>query len=100
MSRIVHDLEPVAFPKNDDPIVMRVIKLFSDAGRPLSVDEAASVLSMDMSTAQYCFDLLIEHDLIIQTQAGFESSWTERSFPNLYVLTSRGRKYVLERETT
>jgi len=90
--KIVPDPDDSAFPK--DPVTMRVIKLLSDAGLPLSVDEVASALSLDVSAVGYCFDLLIEHDLIVQTRGGFESSWTERSFPDLYVLTPRGREHA------
>jgi DNA-binding MarR family transcriptional regulator len=95
---MVHNLDSSAFPKTDNPVTMRVIRLFSDAGRPLAVDEIASVLSVNISSVQYCVDLLIDRDLIVQTRAGFESSWTERNFPDLYVLTPRGREYVRELE--
>jgi hypothetical protein len=97
---IIHDSDPLAFPRTASPVTMRVLKVFSDMGRPLSVEEVASTLSVSMSMVQYCIDVLMERDFIVQTRAGFESSWTERSFPDLYVLTLRGRKYVREREST
>jgi hypothetical protein len=92
--------EPVGVPDKYKPVTIKMMKLLFDAGRPLSIDEVASVLLIHFSAVQYYFDLLIQHDLIVQTNAGFESSWTERNFPDLYVLTSRGRKYFLESEAT
>jgi len=96
---IVRDPSPLVSPDEYGPVAIRVIKLFLDAGRALSIDEVAPLLSMDITTVQYHFDLLIEHDLIVQTKAGFESSWAERSFPDLYRLTSRGRKCLPKGDT-
>jgi len=36
----------------------------------------------------------------VQTRAGFESSWTERDFGDLYVLTFRGRQCIHEWKAT
>jgi hypothetical protein len=96
---IVHDLNLLAFLEKNNPTTIRVLKVFLDMNRPLSIDDVVFAISTDISIVRYCFDLLIEHDLIVQTKAGFESSWTERDFPDLYVLSSRGRKYFLENET-
>jgi hypothetical protein len=96
----IHCLDSVVFPKIDNPVTMRVISLFAEADRPLCLDEIVSRLCVDMSMVQFCVDLLIEHNLIVQSRAGFESSWTERDFPDLYVLTSRGRQCIHEWKAT
>jgi hypothetical protein len=82
-----------------DQLVIKVLSSLCDADRALSIDEVATALSIDISIIQYYFDLLVEDDLIVQTQAGFEHSWTERDFPDLYTLTSRGREYLLQNKT-
>jgi hypothetical protein len=86
--------------KKHERVIIKVIELLYNTDRALSIDEIASALSIDISIIQYYFDLLVEDDLIVQTKAGFEHSWTERDFPDLYILTSRGHKYLLESRTT
>ncbi len=98
MEVTIHDSDPVVFPKTVQPVITRVMKVFFEMGRPLAIDEISSFLSLDMSNVQYCIDLLIEYDFIVQTRAGFESAWTERDFPDFYALTPRGREYVFEIE--
>jgi len=88
-------------PKKDgekprlDAVTEKVLKLFFDAGRELSINDIAASLSINISIAQYHFDLLLEDDLIIQTRVGFVAVGRER--PSTYNLTSSGRKYVMEK---
>jgi hypothetical protein len=82
--------------KEPNLIQMKVLKLFFDAGRNLSIDEVASSLSMDIYTIQYHFDLLLQCDLLVQTRGGFESAWVERDHPDMYGLTPRGRECIAE----
>ncbi len=89
------------FKKDDtkahlDAVTEKILRLFFDAGREMSINGVAAALSMDISTAQYHFDLLLEADLIIQTNPGFVSSWARESRPDLFGLTPLGRKYVIE----
>jgi predicted transcriptional regulator len=89
-------------PKKDDrkshldAVTEKVLKLFFDKSRDMSINEVAGALSLDISTAQYHFDLLSEAKLIIQTTTGDKSSWTRESTPALFELSYSGRKYVIE----
>jgi hypothetical protein len=83
-----------------DAITEKVLKLFFDKGRELSVEEIAAILSMDIKTARNHFDLLLEGKLIIQTTSDDKSSWTRESTPALFELTYLGRKYVIENKPT
>jgi len=75
---------------------IKVLKTFFDAGRELPANYIASALSMDINTALYHFDILLKDNLITQTMAGSESSWTGTSDPDMFDLTPEGRKYVIE----
>jgi predicted nuclease with TOPRIM domain len=94
--------EVIKVPKKDgekprlDAVTEKVLKLFFDTGQELSVNQVAGKLSINISTAQYHFDLLSEAKLIIQTTTGDKSSWTGESTPALFELTYSGRKYVIE----
>jgi regulator of replication initiation timing len=98
--------EFIKVPKKDgkkprlDAVTEKVLKLFFDKGQELSVEGVAAILSMDISTARYHFDLLLEGKLIIQTTAADKSSWTGKSTPALFELTYLGRKYVIENKPT
>ena len=87
-------------PKKDDTkphldaVTEKVLKLFFDKSRDMSVNEVAGALSMDIGTAQYHFDLLLESNLIIQTGVGFTSFRSRESAP-LFELTLSGREYVV-----
>jgi hypothetical protein len=83
-----------------DVITEKVLKLFFDKGQELSVEGVAALLSMDINTARYHFDLLLERKLIIQTTLADKSSWTSKSTPALFELTYLGRKYVIENKPT
>jgi predicted transcriptional regulator len=83
-----------------DAITEKVLKLFFDKGRELSVEETAAILSMDINTARYHLDLLLEGKLIIQTTSADKSSWTREDTPALFELTYLGRKYVIENKPT
>jgi len=74
----------------------KVLKLFFDTGQELSVNQVAGKLSINISTAQYHFDLLSEAKLIVQTTTGDKSSWTGESTSALFELSYLGRKYVIE----
>jgi len=95
-NQIIKTLQGVQSTKKYDPITNKVIKLFFDAGRELSVNEVASILSIDINTIRYHFDLILQDKLIIQTQSEFESSWINESSPAMYDLTPHGRKYIVE----
>jgi hypothetical protein len=94
--------EVIKVPKKDgekprlDAVTEKVLKLFFDKGRELSVNEVAAILSINISIARYHFDLLSEAKLIIQTTSADKSSWTSESTPALFELTFSGRKYVIE----
>jgi len=87
-------------PKKDDTrphldaVTEKVLKLFFEKSRDMSVDEVAAALSMDIGSAQYHFDLLLESNLIIQTRVGFTSFQSRESAP-LFELTLSGREYVV-----
>src|SRR4030042_4196936 len=89
-------------PKKDDrkshldAVTEKVLKLFFDKSRDMSINEVAGALSLDISTARYHFDLLSEAKLIIQTTTGDKSSWTAESTPALFELSYLGRKYVID----
>ncbi len=78
-----------------DAMTEKVLKLLFDKGRDMSMNEVAATLSMDIGTAQYHFDLLLEGNLIIQTRTGFTSSRSRENAP-FFELTLSGRKYVVE----
>jgi DNA-binding MarR family transcriptional regulator len=78
-----------------DAVTEKVLKVFFDAGRELSVNEIAATLSIDISTAQYHFDVLSEKDLIQQTRVGFVSPRAPKSAPQ-FSLTPSGREYVIK----
>ena len=77
-----------------DAVTEKVLKLFFDKSRDMSVNEVAGALSMDIGTAQYHFDLLLESNLIIQTGVGLTSFRSHESAP-LFELTLSGREYVV-----
>lgn len=77
-------------------VTENVIKLFFNAGRELPVNYISSTLGIDINTALYHFDILLKDNLITQTMAGSESSWTGTSDPDMFDLTPEGRKYVIE----
>ena len=79
-----------------DAVTEKVLKLFFDTGQELSVNQVAGKLSINISTAQYHFDLLSEANLIVQTTTGDKSSWIAESTPTLFELSYSGRKYVIE----
>jgi predicted nuclease with TOPRIM domain len=91
----------VKVPKKDDkkprldPVTEKVLKLFFDKSRDMSVKEVADALSMDIVAAQYHFDLLLKNNLIIQT--GIDST-SFRSLENApsFELTLTGREYVVK----
>jgi predicted nuclease with TOPRIM domain len=78
-----------------DAVTEKVLKLFFDKSRDMSVNEVAGALSMDIGTAQYHFDLLFESNLIIQTGIGPTSFRSRESVP-LFELTLSGREYVVK----
>ena len=86
--------------KHYDAVTDKILKLFFDACRELSVNHVAAALSLDVNTARYHFDLLSQDKLIIRSTAAFESSWTGESSPDMYDLTPLGRKYIIENKTT
>ena len=94
--------EVIKVPKKDgekprlDAATEKVLKLFFDKGRELSVNEVAAILSINISIARYHFDLLSEAKLIVQTTLADKSSWAVESTPVLFELSYSGRKYLLE----
>jgi septation ring formation regulator EzrA len=76
-----------------DAVTEKVLKMFFQRRRELSVSEVADTLSMDVSTARYHFDLLLENNLIQQTRVGFVSLQGRRRDPQ-FGLTSSGREYI------
>ncbi len=79
-----------------DAVTEKVLKLFFDIGQEMSVNQVAAKLSINISTAQYHFDLLSRAKLIVETAAGDKSSRTGESAPALFELSYPGRKYVIE----
>ena len=77
-------------------ITERVIKHFFDTGRELSVNNFASILSSNISTIQYHFDLLLKDDLITRTSMGVKSAPLGINRPAMYSLTRTGREYVVK----
>jgi predicted nuclease with TOPRIM domain len=86
--------------KKYDEITEKVLKVFFQFGRELSIYDCVRALSLDVSTIRYHFDLLSEDNLIIQTKSGFESSWIQENSPDMYDLTPSGRKYIVEKRLT
>ena len=106
LNKATTEIEPlnefIKVPKKDgkkprlDAVTEKVLKLFFDTGQELSVNQVAGKLSINISTAQYHFDLLSEAKLIVQTTTGDKSSWTGESTSALFELSYLGRKYVIE----
>jgi hypothetical protein len=94
--------EVIKVPKKDgekprlDAVTEKVLKLFFDKSRELSVNEVAAILSINISITRYHFDLLSEAKLIVQTTTDDKSSWTGKGTPALFELSYLGRKYVIE----
>ena len=86
--------------KHYEAVTNKILNLFFDACRELSVNHVAATLSLDVNTARYHFDLLTKDKLIIQSTAAVESSWAGVSSPNMYDLTPLGRKYIIENKLT
>ena len=97
----IERLKVIKVPKEDgkkphlDAVTEKVLKLFFDKSRDMSIDEVAGALSMDIGTAQYHFDLLLESNLIVQTEIGSTSFRSRESGP-LFELTLSGREYVVK----
>lgn len=97
IERLNHIIE--GFKKDDakkhfDEVTEKILKLFFDTGRDLSADDVAHYFSMDISTTNYHFDLLLERNLIkikIQMSLYRVSGRSKR-----FQITSDGRKYVIE----
>ena len=79
-----------------DAVTEKVLKLFFETGQELSVNQVAGKLSIDVSTAQYHFDLLSKAKLIVQATTDDSSSRVGGSTPALFELSYSGRKYVIE----
>jgi DNA-binding MarR family transcriptional regulator len=93
--------ESVKVPAKDgikpglDPVTEKVLKLFFDKSRDMSVKEVAGALSVDIGTAQYHFDLLLKNNLIIQTGIDSTSLRSRENAP-FFELTLAGREYVVK----
>ena len=79
-----------------DAVTEKVLKLFFEKSRDMSIPEVAGALSLDMGTAQYHLDLLSEAKLIIQITTGDKSSRMGESGPALFELSYLGREYLIE----
>ena len=100
LNQVIEGFEKYDTKTHLDAISEKVLKLFFDKGQELSVEGVAAILSMDINTARYHFDLLLEGKLIIQTTLADKSSWTGKSTPALFELTYLGRKYVIKNKAT
>jgi len=100
LSQLIHGLKKDDTKTHLDAVTEKVLKLFFDAGRELSINEVAAALSMNIGIAQYHFDLLLDAKLIIETTGADESPLTGKSTPALFELTPSGRKYVIENKLT
>ena len=98
--QVIETLQESQGTKKYNEITNKVIKLFFDAGRELPVNYIAAALAIDINTALYHFDILLKDNLITQTMAGSESSWTGTSDPDMFDLTPDGRKYFIENKTS
>ena len=98
--QIIETLQRPQGTKKYNEITEKVLKLFFDSGIELPVNYIARALSIDINTALYHFDILLKDKLITQTKGGSESSWTGTSDPDMFDLTSDGRKYVIENKTS
>ncbi len=96
LNQIIEGLKKDDTKTHLDAVTEKILKLLFDTAQEMSIDYIASFLSMDISTAQYHFDLLSEAKLIIQTTLAEKSPWTGQNIPARYELTSSGRKYVVE----
>lgn len=94
--------EVIKVPKKDgqksrlDAVTEKILQLFLDTGQELSVNEVAGKLSINISTVQSHFDLLLNAKLIVQITTDDKSSWTRESTPALFELSYLGRKYIIE----
>ncbi len=79
-----------------DPITNKVIKLFFDAGRELSIDGIASKLVIDISTTQYHLDLLSDKTFIQYSSRIPISLKAHSRISRTFEITPQGRKYVIE----
>jgi len=98
--QVIEALQGSQSTKKYNEITEKVIKLFFNAGRELPVNYIATSLAIDINTALYHFDILLKDNLITQTMAGSESSWTGTSDPDMFDLTPEGRKYVVEHKNS
>ena len=95
LNQLIQELEKDEAKTRLDAVTEKVLKLFFRRRRELSVNEVAAALSIDINTARYHFDLLLENNLIEQTKLGFVSLKGRRRDPQ-FGLTSSGREYILK----
>jgi DNA-binding MarR family transcriptional regulator len=77
-------------------ITNKILKLFFDVARDISVNEIASKLAMDISTAQYHLDLLSNKNLIRYSSKIPVSLKVRSGTSRTLEITPQGRKYVIE----
>jgi DNA-binding transcriptional ArsR family regulator len=93
LNQLIQELETDDAKTYLDAATEKVLKMFVRRRRELSVNEVAAAFSIDVSTARYHLDLLLENNLIEQTRIGFVSLQGRKRDPQ-YSLTSSGREYV------
>ena len=93
LNQLIQELEKDDARTRLDAATEKVLKMFFHRRRELSVSEVAATLSINVSTAWYHIDLLLENNLIEQNRVGFVSLQGRRRDPQ-FRLTSSGREYI------
>ena len=76
-----------------DADTLKVLHLFFDAGRELSMGQVASQLGFQISVAEYHFDELTKRRFVGQSGVGYDSQSCR------FELLPEGRKYIMTHRT-
>ncbi len=93
VDQLIQELEKDDAKTRLNTATEKVLEMFFYRRRELSVSEVAATLSIDVRTAWYHIDLLLENNLIEQNRVGFVSLKGRRRDPQ-FRLTSSGREYI------
>lgn len=94
--QIQHSKPTVALKKETADI----LRTFFNSGSELSVNHFVHVIPGGISVIQYHFDLLLKDHLIDLTTPGVSAFGAYPDQPDLYSISSEGRKYVVENIST
>lgn len=90
LNQIIKTLQGAKSVEELDPITQKTVELLFDSGQECSVTHIATILSMDVNTVRYHFDILKEKGFIEQSRAE----------PEMYEATPSGRRYIVKTRTS